>query len=122
MLLLLHPFIAPPSDEVLGRLNLAFAVTLVLHLALLLTEEHCAPRGREAEYARAVRLVTKGPFAPRHWGLAVAIGVGLPLGLLALQLLTGGDTLGALAAGLALAGLWVAEDVFVQAGQALPIS
>ena len=66
----------------------------------------------------ACRLLTHGPFAGRHWGVGVVVGIVLPLPLLAL-----GSPLALLAAATtALVGLWFEEDVLVRAGQALPIS
>ena len=77
-----------------------------------------SPPKREAEYARAVRLLSHGPYARRHWGAGVALGVLVPL----LALLAGGAILLPGAAALAPIGLWVEEDLLVRAGQALPIS
>jgi hypothetical protein len=52
-----------------------------------------------------------------HWGAGVALGILLPLTILA-----GAIDLLPAAAILALAGLLIEEDLFVRAGQALPIS
>ena len=75
------------------------------------------PKGREEEYARAARLLSHGPYARMHWGVGVALGILLPLAILA-----GSPPLLPVAAILALGGLLVEEDLFVRAGQALPIS
>ncbi len=91
---------------------------LVLQLVMTLAEGSLAPRGREAEYHRVASLVTHGPFAVRHWS-ALAIGVVVPFAIL---LFAGSPVLVAIAAALALVGLLLEEDVFVRAGQALPIS
>jgi Fe-S-cluster-containing dehydrogenase component/formate-dependent nitrite reductase membrane component NrfD len=72
--------------------------------------------------ALAARLIWRGAFRLRFW-----IGVGLGGVVLPLLLLIGGavsgwmplSTLGAL---LALAGLWVWEDLWVKAGQSVPLS
>jgi Fe-S-cluster-containing dehydrogenase component/formate-dependent nitrite reductase membrane component NrfD len=95
------------------------AVALALHLILTLGEGALAPRGREREYARALDLVKRGPYARLHWGVGVLAGAVLPALLL---LLPGFQPLAPLCGALALAGLWVEEDVLVRAGQALPIS
>jgi Fe-S-cluster-containing dehydrogenase component/formate-dependent nitrite reductase membrane component NrfD len=101
-----------------ARLGLALVVALALHALLTLLKERVGvPRGREAEYARAVRLLTHGPFARRHRG----VGWGLGIVLAGACVLLGGG-FAAAGAALALVGLWSEEDVFVRAGQALPIS
>jgi hypothetical protein len=81
-------------------------------------EGRLAPRGREAEYEAALRLVTRGPYARAHWGLGVGVGALVPLALL----LVPGAAAASAASALALVGLYVEQDVLVRAGQALPIS
>jgi len=92
---------------------------LLLHLAFTLAEGKLAPRGREAEYARVLRLLTHGPYARLHWTGGIALGVVLPVVLLCFA---SGGALAVVAAVFALGGLWVEKDAFVRAGQALPIS
>jgi ferredoxin len=94
------------------------AVCLVAHLIATLLEGKASPPKREAEYARVIRLLSHGPYARRHWGAGVALGVLVPL----LAIFVGGAILLPGAAALALIGLWVEEDLLVRAGQALPIS
>ncbi len=111
------------SDFGTGRLlELLLLVGANLHLLFMLTEGRGAPEGRHAEYARAVRLLSHGPFAAVHWGLGVGLGAVLPILLLGVGLLTGADWTAPVAAVAALVGLWFEEDAFVRAGQALPIS
>jgi len=101
--------------------NLVRAVlagALGLHAAFTLIEGGMAPRRREEEYRRAHRLVTRGPFALRHFAFGIAVGIVAPLALLCLP----APAAWALAGAAALAGLAVEEDVLVRAGQALPIS
>lgn len=118
LLLVAAPLVGT-SAEGIENLGWVLLGSLGAHLALTLAEERLAPNGREEEYSRAVRLLTHGPWASRHWGLGVVLGIVLPVGLL----LVGGSTLvPALAGLLALAGLWFAEDAYVRAAQALPIS
>ena len=117
-LLALLEVLGASSGEYRGLLQTTFLGALVLHLAFELLEEHLAPHGREAEYARASRLLTHGPFAHRHWIHGILIGCILPIVLLVMPI--GG---GLQAAGLlALFGLRTSEDLLVRAGQALPIS
>ena len=73
----------------------------------------------QEEYRRAARLVTHGPFAPKHYALGIVAGIVLPLILL---WTTGSALAGAIASALALLGLFVEEDILIRAGQALPIS
>jgi len=117
VLLLLLPLLGWPGaahPEPAGWLGFA----LIVHLALTISAPAFAPAGREEEYARAVRLVDHGPYAPLHWGVGVGVGILLPL-----LVLTFANPLLVPAAGvLALVGLWVECDVHVRAGQALPIS
>ena len=68
---------------------------------------------------QVVALIKKGPFAAQHWFLGRCAGVALPMVLL---MFSGAPHLWVIAAVLALIGLYAEEDVFVRAGQALPIS
>jgi hypothetical protein len=99
--------------------RLLLVTALAGHALFVLAEGHLAPRPREREYRRALRLVTHGPWARRRW----AIGVGCGIALAALSALALAPAWGGAAAGLlALVGLWVEDDVLVRAGQAAPIS
>jgi Ni/Fe-hydrogenase subunit HybB-like protein len=118
LLVLAAPFLgfALESTQLVARV---LAGTLVVHLAFVLLEPRCAPRNREAEYERVHALVAHGPFAMRHWALGVVAGILVPI---VVVLVPGLGGLAPVAALLALAGLWIEEDVLVRAGQALPIS
>lgn len=102
-----------------GGLHTLLLMGLVAHLAFTVTEDRQAPDGREEEYHRAARLVTHGPYARKHWVLGVLLGGAIPVTLL---ISPAGLGVWTLASVLALVGLWVEEDVFVRAGQALKIS
>lgn len=106
------------EPEVVALLTDVLLFSLVAQLAFNLLEERCAPRGREAEYARASRLLTHGPFARQHWMFGVLIGTVIPIILVILPF---GPAL-SIAGLMALVGLRSSEDAFVKAGQALPIS
>ena len=58
-----------------------------------------------------------GAWAPRFWAGVVAGGIALPL-----LLVWWGPLAAAVAATLALAGLWLYEDLWVKAGQSVPLS
>jgi len=70
---------------------------------------------------RAARLITKGIFRKMFWGGAVGLGIVIPL----IMLLTGLAQTGivvAIVSLFALAGLFIWEHLWVQAGQAVPLS
>jgi hypothetical protein len=92
---------------------------LVLHLAMTLTEGKFSPKNREVEFARAHRLVSKGPYAKRHWTFGVGLGIVLPIVLLLLPL---PPAAGLVIGALVVYGLFTEEDILVRAGQALSIS
>jgi hypothetical protein len=91
------------------------AIALLLHAGLMFAELGVAHANMDV--ARAARLITHGGFRARFWGLAVVVGVLVPF--VAIVSLPGGMVIGAL---LALAGLWVYEDIWVKAGQSIPLS
>jgi Fe-S-cluster-containing dehydrogenase component/formate-dependent nitrite reductase membrane component NrfD len=73
------------------------------------------------ERTRAVRLITRGIFRKLFWGGAVILGTALPV----VMLVSGAAQDGILAAImslLALGGLFLWEHIWVQAGQAVPLS
>lgn len=117
LVVLIEPLVLPA--EQLGTLRWLLLGWLALHLAFVLAEKHLAPKDRETEYHRTQALIERGPFAFRHWVFGVGIGVAAPAFLC---LVPGVPLLGVAAAMLALVGLASEEDLFVRAGQALPIS
>jgi Fe-S-cluster-containing dehydrogenase component/formate-dependent nitrite reductase membrane component NrfD len=121
---LAHPFFEFESDSFAKGLMSVFFGSLVLHMIFTLTEGRCSPKGREEEYERASRLLTKGPWAKQHWFGGVLAGIVVPVVLLTLAV-PGFLSLAIalpLAGLFALAGLRIIEDAFIRAGQALPIS
>jgi uncharacterized membrane protein len=95
------------------------AIVLVLSLvaqAVILFAELFGSHA-SVDVARAARLITRGPWSGRFWGGVIVIGILAPLVLVALGPVPA--TVGAL---LALAGLWVYEDLWVKAGQSIPLS
>jgi Ni/Fe-hydrogenase subunit HybB-like protein len=117
LLLLLGPVLGLSGFDTSALGNVLF-VSLAAQLLFTYFEDRLSPKAREKEYHRTTRLITHGPFARVHWGLGVAIGMVLPV----ILLLIPSATLLPLAGALALFGLWIEEDVFVRAGQTLPIS
>jgi Ni/Fe-hydrogenase subunit HybB-like protein len=70
----------------------------------------------------AARLIRRGPYRVRFWGGAVLGGVFLPMTLMIAGAAADSTALSALGAVLALAGLWMWEDLWVKAGQSVPLS
>ena len=70
-----------------------------------------------ADTARAARLITRGPWRRQFWLVTVIAGTVAPIVMIWLS--PSAAVLGAL---LALLGLWVYEDTWIKAGQALPLS
>ena len=96
-----------------------FLGTLFAHGVLMAGELFMPEEGVERK--RAARLITKGIFNKVFWGGAVILGTVLPVVLLA----TGAAQFGIIAGIVslfALGGLFLWEHIWVQAGQAVPLS
>jgi len=104
-------------DDVLGPM---LFVALFVHGALLLME--VASRHPVRDAALAARLLTRGAYRAHFWGGVVLIGTLVPM--VALVAAVGSDSppLAAVGALLALGGLWLWEDLWVKAGQSIPLS
>jgi Fe-S-cluster-containing dehydrogenase component/formate-dependent nitrite reductase membrane component NrfD len=70
----------------------------------------------------AARVIRRGPYRARFWSGVVLGGVFLPMALLIGAAASDSTVLSTLAALLALAGLWLWEDLWVKAGQSVPLS
>jgi formate-dependent nitrite reductase membrane component NrfD len=86
---------------------------------LLLLTEFGATHAN-VDVARAARLITRGPWRARFWLGVVGAGMVLPVVLVFLAPPAG--VLALVAAILALASLWLYEDLWIKAGQSLPLS
>ena len=93
---------------------------LVAHAALLALE--LFSRHPVHDVALAARLITAGTLRGRFWGGVVTAGVIAPIVLLVAAASLGASAVSTLAALLALAGLWLWEDVWIKAGQSVPLS
>ena len=109
----LEYFVPPPT----WGLAASMAVFLLLHLVVILSELFTKHPTQDA--ASAARLIRQGTMGRRLWVGVVLGGVMLPLILLGFPQQPWCQ---ALAAVLALGGLWLWEDLWVRAGQALPLS
>lgn len=120
LLLLLAPFIGLP-ERVVTSLRVDLFAAALLQGFFVAIGSRLAPRGREAEYASAHRVLTQGPLAGRlKLGLSIgALVVALLPTFFGVELPSAVDSLAAICA---LAGLYLVEDAFVRSGQALPIS
>ena len=103
------------SDTAVLSMAGLLAVALILHAGLLFGELGVAHANTDV--TRAARLITRGAYRARFWGVSVAGGV--LLAFVAIVVVPGGMVIGAL---LALAGLWMYEDLWVRAGQSVPLS
>jgi formate-dependent nitrite reductase membrane component NrfD/ferredoxin len=100
------------SPALRGLLLASLGVNLLLALA-----ERVVPHAN-ADAAAASRLITDGPWRTAFWGGAVVAGTLVPAALLLLA----GPLPTALAALLTLLGLYLYDDCWVKAGQAVPLS
>ena len=90
------------------------ALGLIMHGILLFAE--LGVTHANVDVARAAALITRGGYRFAFWAGAVGVGIVLPLiFVLVLAAIVP-------AALLALAGLWVWEDLWVKAGQSIPLS
>jgi Fe-S-cluster-containing dehydrogenase component/formate-dependent nitrite reductase membrane component NrfD len=111
--LLIVGIVARSDAPTLNALAIVFVVALVLEAVLLVAEVTGAHAG--VDVARAARLLTRGALSVRFWGGVVIGGVVLPIVLS----FSPGVLFGAV---LALAGLWLYEDLWIKAGQSVPLS
>ena len=89
--------------------------------AALITMEVVSKGSRHVELA--VHEMTGGAYSQQFWLGGVVVGLAVPAALAVAGLVLGGAVaLSALAAVLALVGMWCYEDAFVRAGQSVPLS
>jgi len=115
--LLLAALAVSGDPSVAESLGVALWFSLAASAVVLFAEIFTAHSTQDA--ARAARLIARGPFCARFWWGVVLGSTAVPLVLLLNPSLPW--TSGA-AAALALGGLWLWEDIWVRAGQALPLS
>jgi len=107
------------DPEVLAALSLWLIPAVLAHGVALLIELFAHHPSVDA--VRAARLIARGHYRVRFWGGVMAAGTVAPalLGWLGAWV---HDAAALPAAVLALAGLWVWEDLWVKAGQSIPLS
>jgi Fe-S-cluster-containing dehydrogenase component/formate-dependent nitrite reductase membrane component NrfD len=115
--LLLAALAVSNDPRVAEGLRMALWFSLALNGVVLFAETVTAHASQDA--ARAARLITRGPYRVRFWWGIVVGGTGVPLVLLVVSPQPWADVAATV---LALGGLWLWEDIWVRAGQALPLS
>ena len=99
-------------------INNLLAISLLFSLAMILVEISGGHRTEETK--RSTELLTRGRLRKQFWILAIILGVFVPIALL---IFAAEFVWGPLAAAvLALFGLWMYEHLWIQAGQAVPLS
>ncbi|MDE3073972.1 MAG: polysulfide reductase NrfD [Chloroflexota bacterium] len=111
---------APLGGALVQPLSAVLAGALLLHLVLVLAEI-VVPHSN-LMVAQSSELIVRGPYARPFWVIALLGGVALPLALLASAAAVAAPAQPVAAGVLALLGLLVYEDIWVQAGQAVPLS
>jgi formate-dependent nitrite reductase membrane component NrfD len=111
-------FSAGPATILATARVLLAALTVGLAMILI---ELTLPAISE-DFRRAADLISRGELSFRFWVGVVLIGTIVPLILLGTTLRTGGAAPAASAAMLALVGLWTFENLWIEAGQAVPLS
>jgi len=106
------------GPALLERLESFLVVSLFLSLAMILGELYLTHVSEDLR--RATDLLKTGALSRRFWGLVVGLGLLLPLILLAWP----GDSplISGMASACVLAGLWFFDDLWIHAGQAVPLS
>jgi Fe-S-cluster-containing dehydrogenase component/formate-dependent nitrite reductase membrane component NrfD len=116
--LLIVGAVAGSEESALRGLGWLVAVSLIGEAVLLFSE--LATMHANVDVSRAARLITRGHFSRRFWIGVIGAGIVVPI-VLALFGPPGG-VLSIVTGVLALAGLWIYEDVWVKAGQSIPLS
>ncbi|HEY2526222.1 MAG TPA: 4Fe-4S dicluster domain-containing protein [Candidatus Binataceae bacterium] len=95
-------------------------LALILGLAMVLVE--LTLPAMSEDFRRAAELILHGALSRRFWGATVVLGTLVPSALLGVAMATGTMAFATAAAVLSLFGLWVFENIFIEAGQAVPLS
>jgi formate-dependent nitrite reductase membrane component NrfD len=104
--------LTPPSASLRGLLLVGLGFGFVLVLA------ECYTPHPNTDAGAAARTITEGRLSWLFWGGVVTVGTVIP----ALLLIPASGAAAALAGLLALVGLYLWEDCWVRAGQAVPLS
>jgi formate-dependent nitrite reductase membrane component NrfD len=105
------------AQIIVGGLGLVLWASLLVSALVLFAELFTSHATQDA--ARAARLLTRGPLRRPLWFGVIGGGIALPLVLLMSVSVPFGSEL---AAALALGGLWLWEELWIRAGQMIPLS
>ncbi|MGI8971552.1 MAG: 4Fe-4S dicluster domain-containing protein [Dehalococcoidia bacterium] len=120
-LTLLVSLVDSNNDNLLTALTWILLGGVLVTLGVVLTELYTLHANKDV--ATAAAIIKRGPLARRFWLGYALVGVLLPVVVLLSVLAAGRPAWSsALAALLALAGLWFYEDVWVRAGQSVAMS
>jgi Fe-S-cluster-containing dehydrogenase component/formate-dependent nitrite reductase membrane component NrfD len=109
--------LVPPDD------SLKLAAWLIIHQVMVFGEVFGPHVTEDARLA--VRTLVRGKWAARFWIMVVSIGVVIPVFLLTVSFVVNDNGIRSWAVGaciLALIGLWFWDDLWVKAGQSVPLS
>jgi Fe-S-cluster-containing dehydrogenase component/formate-dependent nitrite reductase membrane component NrfD len=123
-LLIASLFLSRSDEGIRVSLTWVLAGSLVLHLLILLFENVLSPSPTR-HHELAVHTIRRGVFAPLFWGAAITAGGLLPLAILGSAAAIAEHPSAAVTLGaslLALAGGAAWEYIWVEAGQAVPLS
>ena len=113
--LLIVGFVSGVDLGGLWMLSVVMAAALLGHGLVVLAELLVPHANRDA--ARAAALITRGAWKTPFWGGVIAAGTALPV-----VLIWPNPYSAALGGALALIGLWIYEDLWIKAGQSVPLS
>jgi formate-dependent nitrite reductase membrane component NrfD len=108
------------AAEIFRPVIVILLLSLVLSLAMILGEV-ALPHVSE-DVRIATRGLVRGKLATKFWGLSIATGLVAPIVLSTIAMSFPSTAVESSAAALALAGLWWFEELWVQAGQSVPLS
>jgi len=118
--LLIGGWFVGSDSGALALLALVLLASVIVNLLVVLTD--LQSHGTE-DVRKAAMAIVRGRWRAPFWGIAVAVGGVFPALLLAAVLWRGFDlAFAAIAAILALVGLFVYEDIWIKAGQSVPLS
>ena len=120
--LLLVGLVAGLDAQVMTTMGMVLLVSLAMTGGLVLGEVFLTPVSEDVR--RATELLTCGALREKFWGVFMAVGVLLPVIFLLWACVQAEAAwfLHPLSALLALVGLWVFENLWVEAGQSVPLS
>jgi formate-dependent nitrite reductase membrane component NrfD len=109
------------THEILRMAILILLISLLTSLAMLMGEIALPHVSEDTKIA--IQLFIRGRLSRQFWGLVVGVGMVVPIVLAAIAHSSSvPNTFSIAAAVLALAGLWWFEELWVKAGQSVPLS